>query len=327
MDLALTAEQEEARRDLAALLARECSTAVVRRAEPLGFDGALWQKCQERLAVAVGGPLLDAALAAEEYGRVLAPIPVAETIAARRLLADLGRSAAADVVATIALTPPVDTTARLVPAGAVASVVVVCAHDDVVVIDADPPRGSPSNLGTSPVADVDTRAGTVVASGPAAVERFERALDEWRVLTAALLVGLADGALDLAVAHVSRREQFGVPIGSFQSVQHRLADLATERDGARLLVWEAAWAADAERARASALAAMAFWWSARTAEAVTTDALHFHGGYGFTLAHDIQLYFRRAKAWPLALGDPEHQLLTVAGRCFGAVDDHEVVRA
>ena len=131
----------------------------------------------------------------------------------------------------------------------------------------------------------------------------------------------------LVVEYVRGREQFGVPIGSFQSVQHRLADLATERDGARLLVWEAAWAADAERARASTLAAMAFWWSARTAEAVTTDALHFHGGYGFTLAQDIQLYFRRAKAWPLALGDLDRQLLTVAGRCFGAVDDREVVRA
>jgi alkylation response protein AidB-like acyl-CoA dehydrogenase len=108
---------------------------------------------------------------------------------------------------------------------------------------------------------------------------------------------------------VKARHQFGVPIGSFQSIQHKLADLATALAGARLFARNAC--ADDRR---QLLAPMAFWNAGRTAEAVAAASLHYHGGYGFMLEYDVQLFLRRAKAWTLALGDPADELATIADR-------------
>src|SRR5262249_29415840 len=124
----------------------------------------------------------------------------------------------------------------------------------------------------------------------------------WQLLTAALLVGIAARALEIGAAYARDREVFDRPVATFQTVAHRLADLATAVDGARLLVHEAAWSADEGRARAQALPTMAFCFSAEPAPAVAGDALHFHGGYGYTLEYDIQLYYRRAKACGLVGG-------------------------
>ncbi len=146
-------------------------------------------------------------------------------------------------------------------------------------------------------------------------------VDEWRVLMAGALVGLAGAALELGVEYAKQRQQFGVPIGSFQSIAHGLADVATAVDGAQLLVREAAWAADEAEADATALARMAFLFAARAAQQATAAALHVHGGYGFTLEYDIQLYHRRAKAWPLLLGDPRRGALNLADALFGPVED------
>jgi alkylation response protein AidB-like acyl-CoA dehydrogenase len=115
------------------------------------------------------------------------------------------------------------------------------------------------------------------------------------------------------VAYVKERRQFGVPIGAFQAVGHRLADAATALDGARLLVYEAAGAVDEGWARAATLADMAFGFAAETAQRVAAESLHFHGGYGFMVEYDIQLYFSRAKAWALVGGDPR--------RCYQQVGD------
>ena len=151
-------------------------------------------------------------------------------------------------------------------------------------------------------------------------ELHEHAVDEWRVLTAGALVGLAGAALELGVEYAKQRHQFGVPIGSFQALAHGLADAATAVDGARLLVREAAWAADEGESGATALARMAFLFAARSAQQATAVALHVHGGYGFTLEYDIQLYHRRAKAWPLLLGDPRRGALHLADALFGPVE-------
>ena len=139
------------------------------------------------------------------------------------------------------------------------------------------------------------------------------------MLTAGALVGLAGAALELGVEYAKQRQQFGVPIGSFQALAHRLADVATAVEGAQLLAREAAWAADEGEADAVALARMAFLFAARAAQDTTAAALHVHGGYGFTLEYDVQLYLRRAKAWPLALGDPRRGTLHLADALFGPV--------
>jgi alkylation response protein AidB-like acyl-CoA dehydrogenase len=103
---------------------------------------------------------------------------------------------------------------------------------------------------------------------------------------------------------VKERHAFGVPIGSFQAVAHGLADAATSVDGGGLLAREAAWAAAEEPDRAPELAALACAFNAEAAREASYRSLHYHGGYGFMLEFDIQLYFRRAKAWPALFAEP-----------------------
>ena len=144
------------------------------------------------------------------------------------------------------------------------------------------------------------------------------------MLTAAALVGLGLGALAIAVAYVSEREQFGVPIGSFQSLQHGLADVGVALDGAQLLARKAAWAFDQELRAAAELAAMAFLFAAEQAQRATERALHYHGGYGFMEEYDIQLFYRRAKGWANVLDEPRREWARLADLRYGPV---ETVRA
>jgi alkylation response protein AidB-like acyl-CoA dehydrogenase len=341
VDLSLTDEQEQLIEAFRVFFAKECPPTVVRDAEESGgFDRTLWNA-----AAALGGPtmgvdavrggggagLLDLELAAERAGAALAPIPLVDAWVAARLLAASGESGEAALdrlgvdappVAVLAVQSARDGVARLVPGGAVADIVVGLDGDELVVVDGPPDaRARAHDLGRGALADRSLRGAsrTVLVAGDGARSAHERAVDEWRVLTAGALVGLAGAALELGVEYAKQRHQFGVPIGSFQALAHRLADVATAVDGAQLLAREAAWAADEGEADATALARMAFLFSARTARDTSAAALHVHGGYGFTLEYDVQLYLRRAKAWPLALGDPRHGALHLADALFGPV--------
>jgi alkylation response protein AidB-like acyl-CoA dehydrogenase len=343
VDLSLSDEQEQLVGAFHAFFAKECPPTVVRASEETGgFDRGLWDAFG-----ALGGPtmgadaasggggasLLDLELVAEQFGAVLAPIPLVEGLVTGRLLAAGGASVRPvfdrlceepPAVATVALHPARDGLAPLVPAGAVATVVVGLDDDDLVVVETEPPNlDAVHNLGDGAIADRSLRSGTrtVIATGTGALELDHRAVDEWRVLMAGALVGLAGAALEVGVEYAQQRHQFGVPIGSFQSIAHGLADVATAVDGAQLLVREAAWAADEAEADATALARMAFLFAARSAQQTTAAALHVHGGYGFTLEYDIQLYHRRAKAWPLLLGDPRRGALHLADALFGPVEE------
>jgi len=149
--------------------------------------------------------------------------------------------------------------------------------------------------------------------GPAAVAAHARAVDEWRALTARWLVGLGRDALGIGIQYAKDRKQFGVAIGTFQAVQHRFADLATDLDGADLLSNKAVWALDVEDPVASSFPTMAFWFAGDAAQRTATWSLHVHGGYGFMEEYDIQLHFRRAKAARLLLGDPRRELQSLAG--------------
>ncbi|XES00397.1 acyl-CoA dehydrogenase family protein [Streptomyces sp. S1D4-11] len=157
----------------------------------------------------------------------------------------------------------------------------------------------------------------MLARGPAAVRAYRRALSRWELLTGAALFGLGSKALDIGVDYVMQRKAFGVLIGTFQTIQHRLADNAIALDGARLLAYEAAWAQDENLPTADTSATMAFLFAAETAFKTTSEVLHFHGGYGYTLEYDIQLYFRRAKAWSLVAGDSRAAYTRLAHRVFG----------
>ena len=113
------------------------------------------------------------------------------------------------------------------------------------------------------------------------------------------------------------RRAFGSTIGSFQGISHPLADDATNLDGARLLVHEAAWELDRGGPRGRELAAMAFAFAAKAAEKATYDALHTHGGYGFMLEYDVQLHWRRAHGWPRVWGDADAGYRRAAAARYG----------
>ncbi|TDC70711.1 acyl-CoA dehydrogenase [Actinomadura sp. GC306] len=325
MNLDPTAEQEALRAALREFFQKESPPAVVRAAEPLGFDAALWRKAVETglgsMAVPEdrgggGAGLVELAIAAEALGRSLAPVPLIETAVATTLLAALPADAvpeplvaaavAGELLATVALRPAEADVARLVPAGAVADLVIALRDGELVAVRTAGPVPAVPNLGSMPVADRRLEPGetTVLATGPAALAAHRRAVHHWQALTAAALAGLAAEALGLGRDYALDRRAFGVPVAGFQTVQHRLADNATAIEGARLLAYEAAWAHDAGLAKAGVLATMAFLFAAETAFRTASDSLHFHGGYGYTLEYDVQLYFRRAKAWPLVAGDP-----------------------
>jgi alkylation response protein AidB-like acyl-CoA dehydrogenase len=124
---------------------------------------------------------------------------------------------------------------------------------------------------------------------------WEAVRDDALVLLAAWAVGAAGYAQELTVQYAKDREQFGKPIGAFQSIAHYLADRQAELDGARTLVHEAAWAAATDRP-VTRLAPMAKLFACRVLRQLTATAQQIFGGNGFTLDYDIQLYFRRAKA-------------------------------
>ncbi len=125
-------------------------------------------------------------------------------------------------------------------------------------------------------------------------QAWEHTVEVGAILAAAQAVGGASYALEITVDYAKTRRQFNKALAEFQSISHYLADASTALDGARLLVYEAAWAYDADRA-VDALAPMAKLFACRTYRDVTAMAQQVFGGIGFTLEYDIQLYFRRAK--------------------------------
>ena len=330
MDFALTDDQIELQGAFGRLFDEHATAADLRAAEPLGFGADLW-----RLAGELGVPDMAAGsrtdgapatlsqliIIAEEYGRRLAPIPLVEAIAAVRALDRAGAALPSSGILTLALRPIGESgSAPLLAAGAIADTVVGLVGDHFVVAElaGDGSSGWVSNLGSSPLANRHLGAQrTVLASGDAAHEAYERALDDWKLLLAAALIGVASEAHRIALAYVKERKAFGVPIGWFQTVAHRLADSITDLDGARFLVHKAAWAVDEKDDAAPRLVSMAYAYAAELAERVTAESLHFHGGIGYTMEHDIQLYFRRAKCWPLALGDPRAELTVLSTRLLG----------
>jgi alkylation response protein AidB-like acyl-CoA dehydrogenase len=324
MDLNPSNEQQQLIDAFAAFYAKECPVERVRAAEPLGHDADLWARLREMgvLDMALdepsggwGASLLDLALVAEQHGRHLGPAPLIEGQVAIRLLARVGGAAAEALdrartdgrLTTMALHPPKNGVLELVPAGAVADEVVFFHGGRLMGMEiAD--RGRPiSNLGSMPVADIAVDSSAVaLLSGDRAERQFELARDEWMVLMANSLIGMGARSIEIGVEYVRERHAFGAPIGSFQAVAHGLADAATAIDGGKLIAREAAWAADEDTARGSQLASLSCGFCTEAARQASYRSLHYHGGYGFMLEFDIQLYFRRAKAWPGVFGEPSH---------------------
>jgi alkylation response protein AidB-like acyl-CoA dehydrogenase len=330
MNLDLTEDQRLLLDAAGRFFADASSPEQVRRAEAAGFDPELWRGLAELGIFAMrapesaggsGGSLLDAALLVELAGRHLASGPLTEAIVATRLLAEIDATAARDwfaaaaageKIVSLALHDAAQRPRQLVPGGAVADAVLTLDHDGLVLIIQDKKPARQANLGALPLAslvlDSTENSRIVLAPGADGKTRYQAALEEWKLLTAANLAGIADKALDLAAAYSHERVQFGKPIGAYQGISHPLANLSADIDGAKLLVWRAIAALAAAEKNAAAFISMAYWWSARNSGAAVAQALHTFGGYGLSLEYDIQLYHRRAKALALTLGNPDQEL-------------------
>ncbi len=133
---------------------------------------------------------------------------------------------------------------------------------------------------------------------------------------AAVQTGVGQGALDLAIEYANERRAFGVPIGTFQAISHSIVDVAIGVQGSRRLHRRAAWFADHEPGEATAQILIAYLYARDVANRAATTGIHVQGGFGFTLESDLQLYFRRAKGWTLASGDPYDDLRVLGAELY-----------
>ena len=293
--------------------ARASSTQLRAHTETdAGYDADLWSAMVEQgwlgIEVAesrggVGLGAVEVAVLCEELGRHAAPAPFVSTVLAIDALGAAGeegwvdRLAAGDALACVAWDPTAP-----VPYAPSADVAVVITDDGVHAMEIDErPRRQPAM-------DLTRELGWL-AFDPARARRLggedarTRLLDRGAVFCAADMLGSASRALDLAVEHAKDRVQFGRPIGSFQAVKHRCADMLVDVEGMRSTVYWAAWCIGAGDPEASIAASTAKTWCSDASKRVMSSALQVHGGIGFTWEHDLHFFMKRAQLDQLAFGD------------------------
>jgi len=316
-------------------LDEKSSLSRVRAASASGFDDELWRGLAEmgmfglRVEEKNGGldlGLFDAALLMEEAGRALATGPLAEAVVTARLLASFGEEKLLRTVlegesaVTLAFHDVANDPVQWIAGGAAACAVIVLERETVFLVDLGQKRRVPEeNLASASLAELDLRSfpRRPLGHGPAAVSAFLAAVEEWKILTSAMLCGLSREALRLASAYACERVQFGQPIAAFQAVAHPLVDCLRSIDAGQLLVWKAIRDIADGDPHAGAAISIALWWNARAAASTATQALHSFGGYGLTTEYDIHLYNVRAKAAALVLGDPQQLIFEAGRRIYG----------
>jgi alkylation response protein AidB-like acyl-CoA dehydrogenase len=142
--------------------------------------------------------------------------------------------------------------------------------------------------------------------------------DESRILVAAQALGTAQGAYDRALDYIKQREQFGKKIAQFQANQHKIADMATKIECARLLTYKAAWNFDQGRIDPK-LTSMAKMYAARAAVEVCDEAIQLMGGYGYMQEYEVERFYRDAKITEIYEGTKEIQKNTIAGEILGKI--------
>lgn len=306
-----------------------CTIETVRAAEESGFDKNLWERLcamgasTMALPESVGGDgatLVDLTLVAEEIGRSLAPVPWIDHVVAARLMARLG-SVEADVVngtKLVALDPAQEASdgARLIPAGSIADHVIVRDGADIVLVQFSSRPARVDNIGKLPMAWIDPAAAdsqTVLASGPAALAEYQRALDEWHLLVGAALVGLVEESMTIAAEFSKTRYTLGVPISTLQAISHPLANIAITVQAGRNLARRAAWFLDNEPDERRELAPSVFVFMAEEAAKAATMSVHVQGGLGVSAEAAATAYLVRARGWAVAGGDPGVTAKYIAG--------------
>ena len=142
-------------------------------------------------------------------------------------------------------------------------------------------------------------------------------LDGGRISIAALGLGMAQGALEAATRYAKERKQFNQPIADFQAIQFKLADMATQVEAARLLVYQAAWLADQKNVRFTREASMAKYFAGEVAVHVASECVQIHGGYGFIKDYPAEKYYRDSKLCSIGEGTSEIQKLVIARQLLG----------
>ena len=310
-------ERQLLRQTVAALVDKHASPEAVRRAmeSPRGYDESLWTLLCEQVGVAAlvvpeemggaGGELADAAAVLEELGRSLVPTPLLGTT-----LAELGLLAGDE--------PDGETLEQLAAGASIGAVVfdrdyvingdiadvVLAVEDGRILRWSDVTVETVHTLDpTRRLARVTPGASTVIGSNPGMA-------DIAAILLAAEQIGAAARCLELTVEYTQQRVQFGRPIGSFQALKHRMADMYVAVQSARAVI------GDAIESPTPVTAAMARLAASEAFCAVAGDAIQLHGGIAITWEHDMQLYFKRAHTSAQLLGPPSEQLKRLESEVF-----------
>jgi alkylation response protein AidB-like acyl-CoA dehydrogenase len=336
MDFGLSDDQREIQRTARELLAERARPGRVREhAEGRRYDDDLWRELCELgwpgIAVAerYGGQglgLVELTVLCEELGRTVAPVPLLPTVLAAAVIEQGGSEEqcarwlpglaggelvgalgeARDGVAELVVGAPGADVLLLAERGAPRARVHVRAYarEEVVAVE---PRKSIDP--TRPTGRVSVSAG----AGEALDGDIEAGIDRALVAIAAELVGVCDRALEMTVAYVKERKQFGVPVGAYQAVSHRCAQMLLDTERARSTTAFAAWAADADPGRLGEAAAMAKAAASDAGLEVTASAIQAHGGIGFTWEADVHWLYKRALIDASLLGGAKQQRARLAG--------------
>jgi alkylation response protein AidB-like acyl-CoA dehydrogenase len=320
MDFDLTEDQREIKSVAHELLGARSPIAKVRQAADAGqYDAVLWHEIVELgwpgIAVAeqYGGQDLGAvelAVLLEELGYACASTPLLSTAVAAAVIQAGGSEEQRErwLPGLVAgeLTAGVGS-AELIVDGHEADLVVLIDGDAASVVTAaqlDPLSTIDPTRRYARLRSADGADGTNEALADGAAARV-------RAAVAAEVVGVGQRALDMTLDHVKDRKQFGVPVGSFQAVAHRCAQMLLDTESARSTAYFAAWAADAEPSRLAEGAALAAAAAATAGREVTASAIQAHGGIGFTWEADVHWLYKR--------GEVDRALLGGAGRHLAAL--------
>jgi alkylation response protein AidB-like acyl-CoA dehydrogenase len=254
----------------------------------------------------------------EELGYALAPLPFLSNAAAGLVLQAAGSDeqkerwlpgiASGEARGTVGIVKD-DGEAKLVPDADSAAVILLLGHEGAHVLE-------PGQAEIEPVQTMDAtrRFSRVRAGGAGEALEGDRVPGISRVAVglAAELTGIAQRALEMSVGYARERKQFGRPIGSYQAVSHRCAQMMLETESARSGTYYAAWAADAEPETLPLAACMAKAYASDAGWRVCTAALQVHGGIGFTWEHDLHFFLKRAKVDALLYGSAREHRESVA---------------
>jgi alkylation response protein AidB-like acyl-CoA dehydrogenase len=337
MDFELSADQVALQDAARALLDDRAGHDQVRAHLQSGrpYDEALWRALADQgwlgvaLAEADGGIGLgwvEAAVLLEQVGRHTAPVPFLPSLLALTVVAAsahtpagwvaglgsgerigcVGWSKVPDALVAERSGERWTLTGRIGPVegAAVADIGVVVASGEVFGVELGTigrPAAEPAMDGTRVLSWLTFDATPATYLG--GVDLATRIVDHGAVGASAEMLGASDRVLEMAVQYAKDRIQFDQPIGSFQAIKHRCADMLVDVEGIRSATWYAAWAISAGDPDASAAASTAKVWTSDAARRVMASGLQVHGGIGFTWEHDLHLYMKRSQFDRLSYGD------------------------